>query len=323
MHRLREKQLIHSQVGLLPLLLIGLIIIIQTQNSNFLSAQNINNVMRQISVNAVIAFGMTFIIITGNIDLSVGSIIGFSSVVGCTIMRSTGNVLVGILAALAVGTACGVCNGLIIALSGLHPFVVTLGTMTAFRGIAFLYTGGNLITGMPEGFFAINTGSVGPLPYMIIIAIVVYLLLRFVLYKTKFGQHLYAIGGREEAAVAAGIHVNTCKVAVYGIMGLLAGLAGMMLTARTVTGQADAGANYHLMAIGTSVIGGASLKGGRGFLGGTVLGVFIVGVISNGLNLLRVGSFWQDVATGLIIIAAVLIDTYSSRKREKEVAIHG
>lgn len=306
-----------STVGILPLVLVVLILIIQVQNSNFLSPQNINNVLRQVSVNAVIAFGMTMIIITGNIDLSVGSIIGFASVVGCTVMRTTDSVPVGILVALAVGGLCGICNGLIISFTGLHPFVVTLGTMTAFRGVAFLYTNGNLITGMPEAFFRINTGTVLLLPYMIVIAFAVYLLLRFVLYRTGFGLHLYEIGGREEAAVAAGISVKLCKIAVYGIMGVLAGLAGMMLTARTVTGQADAGAGYHLMAIGASVIGGASLKGGKGILGGTILGVFIVGVISNGLNLLKVGSFWQDVATGVIIIIAVLLDTYSSRKAGK------
>lgn len=310
----QKKLPVRSAVGLLPIVLAALVVIIQIQNPNFLSAQNMNNVMRQISVNAVIAFGMTMIIITGNIDLSVGSVIGLASVVGCTIMRSTGNVPLGFVVSLAVGCVCGIVNGLIISYSGLHPFVVTLGTMTAFRGIAFLYTGGNLITGMPEQLFSINTGTLGPFPYMILMAFVVYLLLRFVLYRTKFGTHLYAIGGREEAAQAAGISVRGCKTAVYAIMGTLAGLAGIMLTARTITGQADAGANYHLMAIGTSVIGGASLKGGRGFLGGTVLGVMIVGVISNGLNLLKVSSFWQDVATGLIIIVAVLLDTYSSGK---------
>ncbi len=309
-HRRRDKT-----IWVLPAVIAAMVVVIQLQNSNFLTTQNIMNILRQVSVNGVIAFGMTTVILTGNIDLSIGSTIGLSSVIGCTVMKSTGSVWLGILVAVAVGAACGLANGLIITSTGLHPFVVTLGTMTIFRGLAFIYTEGQLITGLPEGFLALNTRSIGIFPYMFLITAGTFFVLRFVLYKTKFGYYLYEIGGCEEAAVASGVRVKLCKTAAYTILGFLSGLAGMMLTARIVTGQASAGANYHLMAIGCSVIGGASLRGGKGLLGGTVLGVLIVGIMANGLNLLKVGSFWQDVATGAIIIVAVLFDTMGKNKR--------
>ena len=304
---------------ILPLVIILMMVIVQSQNPNFLSPQNISNVMRQISAIAVISFGMTFVIISGNIDLSMGSIIGFSSVLGGSIMVETGSVPLGIAVALGVGLLCGLVNGILVALTGLHPFIVTLGTLTIFYGFAFLYTGGNLIAGLPPEFLIINTGALWVFPYAIIIAAVVFIILRFVLYKTKFGLYLYIIGGRHEAAESAGLPVKACKIAAYGIMGLLSGLAGMMLTARIITGQSDLGMGYHLIAIGCTVIGGTSLRGGRGTLGGTVLGVLIVGIMANGLNLLRVGSFWQDVATGLIIIIALLLDTYRLRNKKQEV----
>lgn len=309
----------NSSILILPLVIAVMIAVIQAQNSNFLSQQNLSNIMRQVSVNAIIAFGMTMVIITGNIDLSIGSIIGFSSVIGCSVMNGTGSVTLGIIAAVIVGGLCGLVNGLLIIITGLHPFVVTLGTLTIYRGFAFLYTGGQLITGMPKRFFIINTGSVWIFPYAILITAIIFCLLRFVMYKTKYGLYLYEIGGRQEAAVSAGIPVKACKTAAYCILGALAGLAGMILTARIVTGQASAGANYHLMAIGTSVIGGASLNGGKGTLGGVLLGVFVIGIMSNGLNLLKVGSFWQDVATGIIIVIAVLLDTFQLRKKAKEL----
>lgn len=305
---------VFKKIGILPFVIIVMAIFIQSQNANFFSRQNMVNVARQGSILAAVAFGMTFVIICGCIDFSVGSVMGLSSVVGCTVMIQTGSVWIGIVVSIVIGLMCGLITGSLVAFTGIHTFIITLGTLSIYSGLAFIYTGGANIYGMPQSFLKINTGSIaGIIPYMICIIVFCYIILQFILNKTKFGYYMYEIGGNEEASIAAGINVKRYKIGAYAISGVMAALSGLLITTRVVSGQASVGQNYQLMAIGTAIIGGASLKGGKGTLGGTALGVVIVTILANGLNLLKVDSLWQQVATGVTIVIAVLIDAHNQR----------
>lgn len=299
--------------GVLPLVIILLGALIQLNNANFLTLDNLANVLRQISILAVVAFGMTIVIISGGIDLSVGSIIGLTCVVASPIMKDTNSIALGILIALIVGAAAGALNGLIVTVSGVHPFVVTLGTLTAYKGLAMIYSNGYLIGDLPRTFLSMATESFLGLPVLIWITFGVFWAVWFLLNKTKLGLNLYEMGGREEAAVQSGINVKGNKILVYMLSGLCSGLAGMMLVSRVISASATLGAGYHLEAIAAAVIGGASLGGGKGTVGGTVLGIILLGVISNGLNLLKVSTFWQIVAIGSTIVIAVMFDTLRQR----------
>lgn len=297
-----------SYLGILPAVILVMGIFIQSQNPAFLTADNLTNLVRQIAILAIVSFGMTTVILTGNIDLSVGSTMGLASVVACDFMKAAGSVWLGILLGVLVGFAAGLINGGIIVKSGIHPFVATLGTLTVYKGIAYLYTQGMSIGSLPREFLSIGTTGVFGVPMLTVFAIIVFVVLWFVLTKTRFGLHIYEIGGREEAAQAAGIDVAKTKILVYGISGALAGLAGMLLTVRAISSHPSLGTGYHSQAIGASVIGGASLAGGRGKLHETVWGVLIMGILSNGLNLLKVSTYWQEVAVGATIVIAIVID---------------
>lgn len=297
-----------KKIGALPIVILVMALFTQVNNPTFFTPDNLTNIIRQISINGVLAIATTLVILTGNIDLSLGSIIGLASCVGCSVVLSTGMVLPGLLTAMLVGALCGSVNGFIVVQSEIHPFVVTLGTGMAYSGLAYILTGGAQVAGLPAKFLNLGSGSIAGLPYLFLIMAASFALAAFLLNKTLFGLRLYEIGGKEEAVAASGINAKLYKTAAYGVQGLLVGMAGMMLAARTISGHASLGSGYHFQAIGAAVVGGVSLTGGRGRVSGVLCGVLITGILNNSLNLMKVASFWQDFAIGVVIIAAVIID---------------
>jgi ribose transport system permease protein len=291
--------------------LIGLVvlcIVLWALTPRFLTVPNLLNVAQQTSINAIIAVGMTFVIITAGIDLSVGSIVAFSGVVLASALHAGLPLPIALGAGLATGLACGLANGFFITKGRLPPFISTLGMMSVLRGGALLYTGGRPISGFSESFRFLATAEILHIPFPVIIMVVVYLIAHFVLTRTKVGRYAYAIGGNEEAALLSGVNVKFYKVTVYGLCGLLSGVAAVILTARLNSAQPIAGIMYELDAIAATVIGGTSLMGGEGTVGGTLIGALIMGVLRNGLILLGVSSYLQQTVIGAVIIIAVLFD---------------
>jgi ribose transport system permease protein len=276
---------------------------------HFLTVANLFNVAQQTVINAIVAVGLTFVIISAGIDLSVGSILAFAGVVMASALRSGWPLPVALVAGVSIGVLCGVVNGLLIAYGRLPPFIATLGMMSVARGGALLTTAGRPVSDFGESFRWIATGEVAGLPVPVILMLMVYAVAHFVLRRTKFGRYVYAIGGNEEAAVLSGVPVARYKVGIYAVCGGLAAVAAILLTARLNSAQPIAGLGYELDAIAATVIGGTSLIGGQGSMVGTLIGALIMGVLRNGLNLLGVSSFIQQVVIGAVIIVAVLLDT--------------
>jgi len=294
--------------------LLGLIVVLWILTPHFLTVSNLLNVAQQATIIAIIAVGMTFVIITGGIDLSVGSVLAFAGVVMASALHSGVPFPLALLIGLGVGLLSGVVNGLLITIGRLPPFIATLGMMSVARGAALMFTEGRPISGFSESFRSIATGEILRIPAPVVIMIVVYLIAHFVLKRTKLGRYTYAIGGNEEAALLSGINVRLNKTMVYGIAGVLSGLAAILLTARLNSAQPIAGMSYELDAIAATVIGGTSLLGGEGTVLGTLIGALIMAVLRNGLNLLSVSSFFQQVVIGSVIIFAVLIDMALKRR---------
>lgn len=293
-------------------IIVGLFVIMgitSMLSDNFLTASNMLNVLRQISTNAFLAFGMTFVILIGGIDLSVGPVVAFSGVfVAYAMANWQWTAPVAIMAAMAICLLIGAFNGTIITTTNIAPFVVTLSTQTIIRGAAMLIGNGCPIRVTNEQYTKIGTSYLGPIAYpvfyMIIVMVICYLLLN----KTKFGRRIYALGGNRMAAKFAGIKVCKVEVLVYILSAVLAGLAGIILSARLSAGVPATGEGYECDAIAAVVLGGASFSGGVGTIGGTLIGAVIIGILNNGLNMLNVASFWQYVAKGIVILAAVLLD---------------
>jgi ribose transport system permease protein len=275
----------------------------------FLSVSNLLNVMEQTSINAIIALGMTFVILSGGIDLSVGSLLALSGVVLATALQAGWPAPAAIAAGMAVGGACGLVNGMLITKGRLPAFIATLGMMSIARGGALVFTSGRPISGFGAGFRQLATARVLGIPSPVLITIAVYALGHFLLTRTRFGRYVYAIGGNEEATRLSGIDAGFHKTMVYVLSGAASGLAAALLTARLGSAQPIAGINYELDAIAATVIGGTSLSGGIGTLHGTLIGALIMGVLRNGLNLLGTSSFFQQVVIGVVIITAVLVDS--------------
>jgi len=294
--------------------LLGLILVLWALTPHFLTISNLLNVAEQATIIAIIAVGMTFVIITAGIDLAVGSVLAFSGVVMASSLHGGLPLPICLLIGLGVGLACGLVNGLLITMGRLPPFIATLGMMSVARGAALMYTEGRPISGFSERFRSLATGEMLRIPNPVIIMIVVYVIAQFVLRRTKLGRYTYAIGGNEEAALLSGINVRLYKTIVYGIAGMLSGLAAILLTARLNSAQPIAGMSYELDAIAATVIGGTSLLGGEGTVAGTLIGALIMAVLRNGLNLLTVSSFLQQVVIGSVIILAVLIDMALKRR---------
>ncbi len=297
--------------------LIGLIIMmiaLSFLSDAFLTLDNMLNLLRQISVNALIAFGMTFVILTAGIDLSVGSLLALGSVLTAGMLTSGMDPILAVFLGLLIGLALGAFNGLIITKGKVAPFIATLATMTIFRGATLVYTDGRPITGLSDSFAfqMIGGGYVFGIPFPVILMVVIFLILMFILQKTVFGRQVYAIGGNEEASILSGIKADRVKIWVYALTGMLSVLAGIILTSRLNSAQPTAGMMYELDAIAAVVIGGTSLMGGRGRIFGTLVGALIIGVIDNGLNLMNVSSFYQQIVKGGVILLAVLLDRKSN-----------
>lgn len=282
---------------------------------HFMSLSNWLNIAQQTAINAIIAAGMTFVIISAGIDLSVGSILALSGVVMAGALQAGVPVPLAILLCLAVGSLCGSANGLLIARGKLPPFIATLGMMSVARGAALIFSDGRPVSGFTPGFRAIANGEFLAIPVPVWIMAAVYLLAHLLLNRTTLGRYTYAIGGNEEATQLSGVNVRRYKTLVYSLAGLLSGLAAVLLTARLNSAQPIAGINYELDAIAATVIGGTSLLGGEGHILGTLIGAFIMGVLRNGLNLLGVSSFVQQTVIGAVIIIAVLLDMAMKKRR--------
>lgn len=300
----RRARELGTLVGLV--LLVGLLSFL---TPHFLSVSNLLNVMEQTSINAVIALGMTFVILSGGIDLSVGSLLALAGVVLAWALQAGWPVPAAILAGLAVGGASGLVNGLLITKGRLPAFIATLGMMSIARGAALVFTSGRPISGFGAAFRQLSTARILGVPAPIVITVAVYALGHFLLTRTRFGRYVYAIGGNEEATRLSGINAGFHKTMVYVLSGVASGLAAALLTARLNSAQPIAGINYELDAIAATVIGGTSLSGGVGTLHGTLIGALIMGVLRNGLNLLGTSSFFQQIVIGIVIITAVLVDS--------------
>ena len=300
-----------SLVGLLVLVTIVTIL-----SPSFLSTKNIFNILRQTSVNGIIAAGMTFVILTGGIDLSVGSILAISGAVCASLLASGQNIIIAVLAALIIGAMVGFLNGFIITKGKLQPFIATLATMTILRGLTLVYTDGKPIT-LGSGDLAIKFGQIGGgkifgIPTPALIMILVFAICTFVLKNTQMGRYTYALGSNEEATKLSGLNTDKIKIAVYTISGILASVAGIIITSRLFSAQPTAGDGYELDAIAAVVLGGTSLTGGRGKITGTIIGALIIGVLSNALNILDVSSYYQMMVKGAVILVAVLLDIKSN-----------
>jgi ribose transport system permease protein len=300
--------------------LIGLLVlcaVLWALTPHFLTVSNLLNIAQQTSINAIVAAGMTFVILSGGIDLSVGSIVALCGVAFGTVwLNSNQPPLVTLIAvASAVGVLCGLINGLLISIGRLPPFIATLGMMSIARGAALLMTEGRPISGFEENVRSIATGSVGFIPAPVAVMIGTYVIAHVVLTRTTFGRYVYAIGGNEEATRLSGVSITFHKTAVYCVSGLASAIAAIVLTARLNSAQPIAGMMYELDAIAAVVIGGTSLTGGSGSLIGTLIGALIMGVLRNGLNLLGVSSFLQQIVIGGVIVGAVLVDTLLKRHR--------
>ncbi len=298
--------------------LIILMAVITIINSNFLTANNLLNLLLQVTSNALIAFGMTFVILTGGIDLSVGSILALSSALTAGLLGSGMPVTLAILISLILGCILGMMNGLLISYGKLAPFIVTLATMTIFRGATLVYTNGNPITkGLSDTFLFqfLGQGYIVGIPFPVIIMFIVFIVLYVLLHKTAFGKSVYAIGGNEKAAYISGVKLNKVKIIIYSISGMMASISGLIITSRLSSAQPTAGSSYEMDAIAAVVLGGTSLSGGKGRILGTLIGALIIGVLNNGLNIIGVSAFWQQVVKGVVILIAVLIDRFKVVKQ--------
>jgi len=294
--------------------LVFLCVILWILTPYFLTVSNLLNILEQSSINAIIAVGMTFVIITAGIDLSVGSILAFAGVVLASTLEAGVPLPLALAAGLGLGSLCGLVNGALISFGKLPPFIVTLGMMSIARGGALLFTSGRPISGFAESFRWLATGKLFFIPMPFIIMILIYLVAHILLTRTKFGRYTYAIGGNEEATRLSGVNVRFHKTMVYVLSGLTSAFAAILLTARLNSAQPIAGIMYELDAIAATVIGGTSLMGGEGTLGGTLIGALIMGVLRNGLNILGISSFLQQIIIGSVIILAVLFDIVIKRQ---------
>ncbi|MFV9067147.1 ABC transporter permease [Serratia fonticola] len=309
----RWEKLLHHP-AMLPFIGFAILFLLMSGlNDSFLTVNNLTNVARQVSINAIIAVGMTCAILTGGIDLSVGPVMALSGSIAAGLMLGGIPIPLAMVAALAIGALFGLANGACIAYLRMPPIIVTLASMGIARGLALLYTGGYPISGLPDMFSFFGRGSVLGIQVPVLIMVGVYILAYLMLNHLPFGRYVYAIGGNEEAARLSGIRVPRYKVLVYVVSGTTAALAGLVLTSRLMSGQPNAGEGFELDAIAAVVLGGAAISGGRGAIIGTLVGAMMLGVLNNGLNLMSVSPYIQNVVKGGIILAAIYLS--SSRRK--------
>lgn len=278
-------------------------------NPNFLAFDNLRDIAVSACVNALIGIGLTYVIITGGIDLSVGSIASLTGIISATLMVNGGvPAIPALLIGLVLGFLAGATNGVLITALKLPPFIATLGTMSVYQGLAYVATNGTPVYNVPASFVLLLNSYIGGVPIVVLVVAIVAVLAWLLLRRTVFGQNVIATGGSEETAWLSGVRVNRVKILVYGISGTLAALAGLVVVARISAAQSEAGAPYLLTAIAAAVIGGANLMGGEGRIAGTLVGALILGALTNGLVLLNVPSFYEQIVTGLVVVIAVALD---------------
>ncbi len=300
-------------MGILPVLVL-IIIVFAFIAPNFMTEANMMNITRQASINIVLAAGMTFVILTGGIDLSVGSILGVTAVMALVSSLNPALAEFAVPIALIAGLGMGIFNGLLVAYAGLPPFIVTLGTYTALRGAAYLVADGTTVINSKISFDWIGNGYLGSVPWLVIIAFAVIAICWFILRRTTLGTHIYAVGGNLQAARLTGIKVSLVLIFVYAASGLLSGLGGVMSASRLYSANGNLGMGYELDAIAAVILGGTSFVGGIGTITGTLIGALIIATLNNGMTLMGVSYFWQLVIKGGVIIVAVLIDKYRTQK---------
>ena len=302
------------QVAGLPIVLLVMVIYFSSRSDVFLTVSNMQNIGRTLAAVALLAIGEAFVILLAEVDISVGSIVGLSTVTTALAVKEFG--AIGLAAAPITGAIVGLVNGAVIATFLVHSVIVTIGTLTVVRGLAFVWTGGEPVTGnFPSAFTWLGDGSIGPFPAPFVIAAIALVLAWLVLRYTTLGPKLYATGGNEEAARLAGLNTRRIKVVAFVISGTLAGIAGMILAARIDSGQPNLGQGLELQAIAAAVVGGMALSGGRGTIGGVALGILVLTVLQNGLDITNVSSYLQQVISGLVILAAVVVDRLRDRPR--------
>lgn len=295
------------------LVLIALCVLLSIFTNSFLTYSNITNVLRQVSVATIVACGMTVVIISSGIDLSVGSIIAFSSIIMADIMSGYG-LIIGLIAGILIGCIMGLFNGIVISKGNAAPFVITLGTMTIGRSFTLIYSGGLPISQFPPGFEVIGAGYFLGIPIPVWVALFTFIACKFILESTKFGRYIYAIGSNKQAARNCGVKVDMLITLVYMISGICSAIAGIVLTSRLYSAQPQGGLGYEMDAIAAVVIGGTSLSGGQGKISCTIAGALIMAVLRNGLNLLNVSANWQQTVIGFVIIIAVVADSSKLKK---------
>ena len=306
---MNKKKLI-NQINIYRSVLILLVICVFATilSPSFLSVTNLFNVFKQITVAGIVGCGMTFVILTGGIDLSVGSILGLSGVLASGVLASTGNTAAAVAVSLVVGVACGAVNGFFVSVCGIPPFISTLGMMTLLRGVILVYTKGSPIPIKSDAYKFFGKGSIAGIPVPVIILIIVFLLAHYILTQTSYGRSVYAVGGNREAARLSGIRVKTSEFLVYTLIGLMCGMAGLILTARLGSAQSTSGTGIEMDAIAAVILGGTSLSGGVGFVLPTVVGAMIMGIIDNILTLMNVNPHATNIVKGAVILIAVLVD---------------
>lgn len=304
-----------SKYGLFIILLI-LCAILSAATPNFFTVNNLLIVAKQISINGILAVGVTYVLLTGGVDLSLGSVVALTGVVSASFAKGENSSLIApLFVGIFAGTVCGFLNGLIVGRGRVAPFIATLGMMTVARGAALVISGGRPVTGLNSGFMIIGGGEIFRIPIPVLILAVTAAISAVILKYTPTGRHIYAVGDSELAARVCGINIVRVKLFAYTICGAFAGLAGVVLASRITAGQPNAGIAYELDAIAAVVIGGTSLSGGVGGIGGTILGALLMGIINNGLDLLNISSYYQQIIKGIIIIGAVWMDTATNKWR--------
>ena len=294
--------------------LLILVVVMTALSPVFLTPRNLANVVKQISINGILAIGMSVVLLTGGIDLTVGAVVAISSIVAAWFGKADPSypLIVPIVLSILAGVFIGVVNGFFVSYMRVPPFIVTLAIQTIIRGVALLVTSGVPIFGLSSAMINLANGTFLGLPNMVFFLLGVFLIVFFLLNATVFGKRIYAVGGNEMAAIYAGINAKHIKTIAYSISGFCAGLAGLLIASRITSGNPTTGIGYETDAIAASVIGGVSMSGGKGFLPGTIVGALIIGVIQNGLDILGISSYYQDVIQGVIILVAVLIDIHNN-----------
>lgn len=295
---------------------IAIVVILTIMKPSFISPRNLGNILKQASINGILAFGMMFVIISGGFDMSVGSTLAFAGILAAMLGKGQVPLILPLIISMFAGLCVGILNGVGISVGNLPAFIMTLGTQTGIRGLALLICGGNPVTGLSEGYRNLAAGTILGIPTLAVFWIVVAAICSFVATKTVYGRRVLACGGNIQAARVAGINTNFIRISTFAIAGLLAGLSGFLMTSRVTIGQPTAGESYEMDAITACVVGGVSMSGGVGKPWGVIVGTLLITIIANGLDILGVSAYWQKIVKGLIIVVAVLIDVKGKSKKD-------